>query len=268
LKTPGRLLDRSSALTPSTEVRALYANNTAGAARANASSVTLQNGTTLGPANGLVGHWTFDGADIVGTIADRAGSNHGYFIGGATSSAKTIGKLGQALNFDGIDDYVSATNESNFDFARTNAFSLSIWARGLGSDEDLIGKFNSVGYVLYEDVSQKLSFDLITSTESMRMKTNSTYVSNEWAHVAVTYDGSSNNNGMKVYVNGQNVAATVNGDTSVTGSILNNANLTIGRLDPCCYFDGNLDDARVYNRALTADEVKALYKLGTVRITQ
>ena len=42
------------------------------------------------------------------TVTDRSGqNNHGYFNGGATSSAKVAGKLGQALNFDGVNDQVS-----------------------------------------------------------------------------------------------------------------------------------------------------------------
>ena len=95
-----------------------------GAVKFTTSSVNLQQGSTL--ANGLVGHWTFDGPDITTTVTDRSGqNNHGYFVGGATSSAKVIGKLGQALNFDNNNDRVCGDpNESNFDFERTSV----IWS--------------------------------------------------------------------------------------------------------------------------------------------
>jgi hypothetical protein len=58
--------------------------------------------------DGLVGWWTFNDPDITNNlIVDRSGQgNNGGFIGGSTSSAKTIGKLGQALKFDGVDDYI------------------------------------------------------------------------------------------------------------------------------------------------------------------
>ena len=86
-----------------TEIAKLYGS---GAVKVGASSVALQQGSTL--ANGLVGHWTFDSPDTRTTITDRSGQgNNGYFIGGATSSAKTNGKLGQALRFDGVDDFVA-----------------------------------------------------------------------------------------------------------------------------------------------------------------
>ena len=91
-----------------TEVLAL---SKVGAVKFTTSSVNLQQGSTL--ANGLVGHWTFDGPDITTTVTDRSGqNNHGYFNGGATSSAKVIGKLGQALQFDGVNDKFPAAATS------------------------------------------------------------------------------------------------------------------------------------------------------------
>ena len=67
---------------------------------------------------GLVGHWTFDGADITSDqVLDRSGgANHGGFFGGATTSAAAAGAVGQAFSFDGVNDYVEVMNESNFDF--------------------------------------------------------------------------------------------------------------------------------------------------------
>ena len=83
----------------------------------------LQNGTSL--ASGLVGHWTFDGPDITTSITDRSGQgNNGYFIGGATSSAKVSGKLGQALTFDGVDDRMVFTP---FDINMGTVNSAALW---------------------------------------------------------------------------------------------------------------------------------------------
>jgi hypothetical protein len=80
-----------------TTVKQLY---NLGVQKINASSQTLTSGSSL--ASGLVGLWTFDGPDVTDKVYDRSGqSNNGYYVGGATSSAKVIGKLGQALNFDG-----------------------------------------------------------------------------------------------------------------------------------------------------------------------
>jgi hypothetical protein len=124
------------------EVRALYANNTAGATRANASSVTLQNGTTLGPADGLIGHWTFDGADVTqARIYDRSGqNNNGYLSGVATSSATAIGKLGQALKFDGVNDSVRMPNTSGVADNLTN-ITASAWIKMTANQTgEIVGK--------------------------------------------------------------------------------------------------------------------------------
>jgi hypothetical protein len=59
-----------------------------------------------GPTNGLVGYWTFDGKDMSGVQAyDRSGNgNHGTLTNGPM---RRIGKIGQALEFDGSDDLVN-----------------------------------------------------------------------------------------------------------------------------------------------------------------
>src|SRR3990167_8880079 len=60
---------------------------------------------------GLVGHWTFDGRDMGPNVRDRSGQgNHGNLVLGATGNTSTTtipGKLGQALSFDGVNDYVT-----------------------------------------------------------------------------------------------------------------------------------------------------------------
>jgi hypothetical protein len=77
----------------------------------------------------------------------------------------------------------------------------------------------------------------------------------EWYHAAATYDGTT----IRLYVNGQE-----KGSEKV---LLNTAALTstIGRLDrEGSYFDGIIDDVRIYNRALSDEQVKALYQSGAV----
>src|SRR3989344_2013408 len=79
--------------------------------------------------SGLVGHWTFDGADVTDKVYDKSGQgNHGYFIGGATTTAKVKGKIGQALKFDGVDDYVDVMNSSSLDIT-SDKLTLSAWIK-------------------------------------------------------------------------------------------------------------------------------------------
>ena len=99
-----------------------------GAVKFTTNSADAHQGTTL--ENGLVGHWTFDGPTSRIACNDRSGNgNHGYFIGGATTSAKIIGKLGQALQFDAVDDRVAIA--SNITFTTTLSISQWVYRRGL-----------------------------------------------------------------------------------------------------------------------------------------
>jgi len=72
--------------------------------------------------SGLVGHWTFDGKDMVSNVADVSGNgNHGSLLG-QTSTTTTAGKVGQALEFDGSDDYVKVS-----DMGSPQQFTFSFW---------------------------------------------------------------------------------------------------------------------------------------------
>ncbi|MBI5457877.1 hypothetical protein HY971_04105 [Candidatus Kaiserbacteria bacterium] len=181
------------------EVAALYAGGTGGAARANASSVTLQNGTTLGAGNGLVGHWTFDGADTQSTITDRSGqNNHGYFNGGATSSAKTIGKLGQAFSFDGASTYVEAAHASSLDI--TADITLSAWIKRVQTSDvfdGILAKTNGSSlwdYDLYicGTGSTCATANAVTfeSDTTGKLQSTGTITDTNWHHVVFTRSGS------------------------------------------------------------------------------
>jgi hypothetical protein len=77
--------------------------------------------------SGLVGHWTFDGKDISSTtvartVLDRSGqSNHGTTTGNPLA---TPGRIGQALSFDGTDDYVNVPDDASLDFGSSEDFSI------------------------------------------------------------------------------------------------------------------------------------------------
>src|SRR3989338_2123353 len=64
---------------------------------------------------GLVGHWTFDGKNVVNGVAlDSSGNgNNANLINIATSTFYSIGKIGQGFNFDGTNDYASTTRINN-----------------------------------------------------------------------------------------------------------------------------------------------------------
>jgi concanavalin A-like lectin/glucanase superfamily protein len=96
----------------------------------------------------------------------------------------------------------------------------------------------------------------------------------QWVHMVVAWDGSlASTAGLKTYINGVEVTSYVAGGlgsgshTTDAGQLLHIAhNQTCNSLSGCGYFNGKLDDVRIYNRALSPTEVQQLYKLGTVII--
>ena len=99
--------------------------------------------------------------------------------------------------------------------------------------------------------------EIVQTWTSSRLTRNSSGVTvgdGEWHHVAVTYDGSRDIAGIKHYFDGVETAYGFNTDTLGANTATNNEPLRIGR-GHGAYFDGDIDDVRVWNLVLTADEI-------------
>ena len=235
----------------------------------------------VGLNSGLVGYWSFDGPDMYNNTAlDRSGQgNNGTLTNGPT---RKVGRIGQGLEFDGSNDYVDIANESNFDFERTQPFSYSLWTKPKAGDTSIslaFGKIlnsgNFTGWALltnYDyssntEVAGRLAVALINisgTTNAIGIEADSKINDGGWHHYTVTYDGSSFASGIKIYEDGISLALNVASD-SLTGSILNNVNVEIGDRDSgasSLNYPGLIDEVRIYNRALSGDEIKRLYNLG------
>ena len=220
---------------------------------------------------GLVSHWTFDGKDVVNGVAlDRAGSNNGNLVNIATSTFYSYGKIGQGFKFDGTNDYVTIA-DAPFDFERTNSFSASAWVK-LASNavENIIlskegASPSYTGWAFYvEPGSLRVLLTNKYDAPSNGISKDSAIQidDNVWHHVAFTYNGSSLASGVNIYIDGVLSNGTATRD-NLSASILNNVSLNAGRgAWDGAYFNGNIDDARIYNRALLAAEVKMLYNMG------
>lgn len=234
------------------EIKQLY---NLGLEKVNASQNTT--GGTLD--SGLVALWSFDGKDISGaTVYDRSSSGNNGTITGAT---KTIGKIGQALNFDGDADYIDST-DTNFS-SGTNPLTMAMWFKTKKS-------FSSVSY----DIAFRYGNDSSTQMAIIGFGTNdgdgltnaiicsqwgdslgtSNLNDGKWHQVTCSYDGSL----WYLYVDGAfiNSKAMTTNITKVGTSRIGTNNLGSQ------YWDGQIDDVRVYNRALSAKEAKQLYLMG------
>jgi len=253
-----RVYDR--ALTQS-EITQLY---NAGGAKMNASQNNVP-GSTL--QSGLVGLWSFNGPDMSGVTAyDRSGQgNNGTLTNGPT---RTIGKVGQGLNFDGVNDYVDAGSGGSL--TNMTAMSIVSWIR-----PSTFATHNQ-GAIIYKNwyfatcrvgcgANNVLKFNM-----SFDGAGNATWISpvnsiklDEWQQVVVTYDRSSTLNNPIFYINGVSTSSTqilppVGAAVSdAAGSLYLGLDTNLSWL-----FSGSLDEVRIYNRILSAAEVKQLYLLG------
>ncbi len=226
--------------------------------------------------SGLVGLWSFDGPDMAGVTAyDRSGQgNNGTLAGGPM---RAIGKLGQALGLDGVNDFVDTADINTLDNA--SAFTVSAWVKenSLLTDKGIVAKwdFSTQGNFAFQTgqgIAGGLTLFLATTlsdsgTGSRTDTTNAVLTAGKWQHVAVVFDGSltGNTNRVKMYVDGANVPLT-QGAGAVPSSTTADGTATVkigkfgGSLDR--YFNGSIDDTRIYSRALAPSEIKLLYTSG------
>lgn len=233
---------------------------------------------------GLKGYWSFNGPDMLSstTAADRSGAgNTGTLTGGP---ARAIGKIGQALRFDMVDDYVNAGSATSLD--DLGPLSISVWI-----NPNSIGEGGSLGKIIGKNGSVSdgsWQFSLVSTTpcvsggtptqtnslfftkvgtgsnvRAIRCAADNTVVFNEWQHYVVTWDGSTgyNNTGIHIYKNGTEVSYVTTNTAAIAGAASDAAlDLIIGnRAAADRTFDGEIDEVRIYNRVLTAAEAAALY---------
>jgi outer membrane protein assembly factor BamB len=229
--------------------------NAAGAADPNdGGPATVIDGAARDLAQGLIGHWTFD--EGKGMIArDSSGrNNHGTIMG---SAKWTKGRIGGALDFDGTDDFVSIPNEGNFDITgsitvtawiRVNSFTRSWQAIVTKGDRawrlHRANDTNSLGWAC-SDLSRQEVGDLYGKKA----------VNNgRWHHVAGVYDGTKT----CLFVDG-----TLDASERTTRTIsVNDYPVLIGEnaQHRGRFFRGLIDDVRIYDRALSVDELQALFE--------
>jgi hypothetical protein len=218
-----------------------------------------------GGGGGLIAHWEFDEGE--GDIAyDSAGDNDGTIYGATWTS----GQIGGGLSFDG-DDYVDVGLPEKLDFERTDAYTLSAWQKAEGAAYTLLSKMDRSSHYRGYDIfvaGGYVQAHLINSWMSNSLReTGTLYPVNDfvWHHIAVTYDGSSSPDGLKIYVDSME-EATIVGPHSLSSTIRNSVSFKIGARseggEAIHHLTGDVDDVRIYNRALSAEEIQQIYEEG------
>ena len=208
---------------------------------------------------GLIAHWTLDASDIEGeTAKDISGENDGAITGGPET---VEGKIGDAMKFDGVDDRVAITDEFMEGF---EAFTVEAWAMPVDFPHDLKVFGGNKKLALEIDPAEKKFRWAWRSVEGGWQEgifSSTVAEANTWYHLVATYDGST----QRLYVNG---VEEVNSPAGGTMNV-NNEFMTIGSYGPTHpgVFSGLIDEVRIYDRALSDDEIQKNYKSTGVAVS-
>jgi hypothetical protein len=209
------------------------------------------------PQSGLVGLWRFKEGSGTVTADDSGNGNAGALVSGP---ARTLGKTGFGVSLDGINGFVNVTEVSNLSFASPNAFSYGAWfkASTLTSWGGVISRVENSGYNGYNlqiGSANNIACFAGGSGSATYTGSNSAPVAGVWYHGVCVYNGTT----MNLYLNGVK-------QNSPTNTVINtgafNLKLGVFYADQTLRINGTIDDAFVYNRALSASEIQQIYNCG------
>jgi hypothetical protein len=244
-----------------TEIKTLYnSSNSKFAVTPNSGKASLN--------SGLVGHWTFDGKNMISNVADSSGGGNNGRLVGFTSTTTAVGKIGQALFFDGDDDYINVSNSASLDNIWDGGGSVSFWVNPKSGGEAGAGFWLQNGfYALFASIGPGetgFEFDINWSGGDAKWRTitaNLTF--NKWHHVFMVYNSDSVANDPVLYVDGSIVSLTE--IVTPTGTRTSDAGSSVqigSNTAQSRTIDGLMDDVRVYNTSLSQSEIIKLYNLG------
>jgi hypothetical protein len=214
-------------------------------------------------SSGLVGYWKFEEA-TGNTVLDSSGNNNS---GSLINSSRTVGLYGQALQVTGSNSSHASIPASASINSMTNQITVSAWVRPNVQPVGFRAVVNrQIGDSLHPDQFflgfgprnqvMKYKWEIGTSDGEGNVYEGSP-TTDRWVHMVGTYDGSM----LRLYVDGVQI-----GSSPLTGNILvDNNPVTIGAAENYGEgtplgdrFNGLIDEVRIYNRALSATEVKNL----------
>ncbi len=228
-----------------------------------AAGTFAQNLPNYVPADGLVGWWPFNG-----NANDESGNGNNGTVNGATLSEDRFGNLDKAYNFDGINDDILVPHNPSFN---SNPITINLWMKSNGDADggNLITKYCCSNWQGWTIQVSGADADTATFTrEYLRGGCQGIYqwycgaepqqrltaYDEQWHMYTFRVD----NSGATVFWDGI-IVATQNW-VGPAGPISNSLNMCIGSYFSNGYFyTGMLDDIAIYNRALTQEEITALY---------
>lgn len=211
------------------------------------------------PTDSLVAYYPFNG-----NANDESGNGNNGTVNGATLTTDRDGNSNNAYSFDGINDEITIGSVSSFPFIQnTGIFTISYWMQFVdytSTPQYMMGSTSTAaekGFYNGVENDKLLTYNITRGGGSVIYSKTAIQVitDNDWHHVVVTGNGTN----ITYYIDNSSYAGSNSMGTFSTG---NSTRVTsLGRITNFAlyFFEGKLDDIRIYNRTLTTDEITALY---------
>jgi len=220
-----------------------------------------------GDKNGLVAYYPFNG-----DATDASGNGNDLTPYGPVLTTDRFGNPDSAYLFDGTDDYME-TSILETDFGR---FSISYWFQtsdqGRNTAVQMAEHKSDGNYAFVRSDIGINSAGAVrvwaqeNTNTKQSIRTNDSFADGKWHHVVVTKSGDLVND-LSIYIDGKLVSNITNVRTAQVTNLRESiiyigSNVSFDGLQKNRYFNGKIDDVRIYNRALSGAEVQALYTEG------
>ncbi len=231
--------------------------------------------------NSLVGYWKMDSVNASNYTLDSTNyRNDGKLFNGSASCFNltgcinlTAGQINNGLQFDGVDDYVDAGNASSLNI--TNAITVLAWvsAPPTSITKSISARWDTgankrgwrlgTGSTNTDKLLITLSQNGLVGTSYKQYKSSVVAYDGTYKQVGFTFNGSV----LSLYINGAlDTNPTKEDDGEIASLYGSNAITTIGSHSSSGtgvgFFNGAIDEVRIYNRSLSADEIQQLYQKG------
>ena len=205
-------------------------------------------------SKGLVGHWKMDAdqRNATSTFDSSGYNNHGLISGAILTNE---GRFKEGMKFDGVNNNISITHSQSVNLSGN--LTISTWINPSQTTvlKDVLRKYDPTGiklnYWILIDATGQVQFYIGGASTANAARSVTLLSPNNWYHITGVYNGTTN-----IYINGIYEAIAV---TSLA-PIVNTQNVHIGGgYTDTRFFNGSIDEVRIYNRALSASEVAGLY---------
>lgn len=223
----------------------------------------------------LEAYWTLDSINtnwVASTTSDVTGNGHtGSLVNFYSSTSTVTGQIDEAIDFDGVNDYISVSSLSGLPTTASSTVSLWVKIGTSPSGTDVLLSYFTTTYGYYKLILDSGNVPILYNTCSNGgggiciSDSNTTLLSNTWYHVVGTFGGLNEYDSGIIYVNGvsqgtgtfSSFHSNPAGIIFRIGSEVNNTN----------YCDCIIDDVRLYSRILTPTEINELYNYSSTATT-